>query len=172
MPPAGVGETEGMRVYLPATADDLAHPSLAPRWAHTVTQALRVALPDEDVEGLAESAMLAAADESVERIRTDGASVMRRVVVAADVDDTEIADAEIDDAEAAGDEERLPSAVLVRTAVPWSQVVSIHVDEGAAEADVRAAVAGDDDALERAAERDLLWYDVVELAQLRGELAE
>jgi hypothetical protein len=40
------------------------------------------------------------------------------------------------------------------------------VDEAAAEEDVVAALAGDDEAVERLAERDLLWYDASELDRL------
>lgn len=154
-----------MRVYLPATADDLDDPDgLDPRWAHTITGALRAALPDEDVEGLAEAAMLAAADESVERIRAQVSALPRRVVVAADVPGE-------DEPAGPGADERLPSAVLLDAPVPWAGVVSIHVDDADAADDVAAAIAGDDAALDRAAGRDLLWYDVVELDELRSELA-
>ena len=49
-------------------------------------------------------------------------------------------------------------------------MVSIHIDEPAAAADVTAAVDEDDDAVERAAEHDLLWHDVTERGQLVREL--
>ncbi|MCK6212048.1 hypothetical protein KZX45_16010 [Georgenia sp. EYE_87] len=154
-----------MRLYLPATATDLHDPAgIAPRWGHAVTPALRAELPDEDEEGLEMTATLAAADESVRLIAADG-SVPRRVVVVADV-----ADAAVQVPEVLG-EEQLPTAVELVSTVPWGDVVALHVDEPEAADDVRAAASGDDDALERAAERDLLWYDVVELADLRAELA-
>ncbi|WP_043503163.1 DUF6912 family protein [Georgenia sp. SUBG003] len=155
-----------MRLYLPATATDLDSPTgIAPRWAHAVTAALRAELPDEDDEGLEMAATLAAADESVRLIAADG-SVPRRVVVAADVPDDAVEIPEV------LGEEQLPTAVEVVSPVPWGTVVSVHVDERAAASDVRAAAAGDDDALERAADRDLLWYDVVELDDLRRELSD
>ncbi|MDD9205096.1 hypothetical protein PU560_01285, partial [Georgenia sp. 10Sc9-8] len=66
--------------------------------------------------------------------------------------------------------DQLPSAVRVTTTVPWPDVVSLHVDEADAAEDVAAASGGDAAALERAADRDLLWYDVVELADLRADL--
>jgi len=50
--------------------------------------------------------------------------------------------------------------------VVWSQVACVHVDEAAAAPDVVAAIAGDLGAAERLVERDLLWYDVSELASL------
>jgi hypothetical protein len=155
-----------MRLYLPATATDLRSPTGIPaRWAHAVTAALRAEFPDEDDEGLEMAATLAAADESVRLIADDG-SVPRRVVVAADVPDDAVQVPEV------LGEEQLPTAVEVVSTVPWNSVVSLHVDEDAAAGDVRAAAAGDDDALERAADRDLLWYDVVELDALRRELSE
>jgi hypothetical protein len=154
-----------MRLYLPATATDLRErDGLTPRWAHAVTRALRAELPDEDEEGLEMTATLAAADESVRLIGADG-SVPRRVVVVADVPDAAVQVPEV------LGEEQLPTAVEVVAAVAWGDVVTLHVDEPDAVDDVRAAAAGDDDALERAAERDLLWYDVVELADVRAQLA-
>jgi hypothetical protein len=42
-------------------------------------------------------------------------------------------------------------------------VVCAHVDEPAAAADVVEALTGDEDAVERLDERDLLWYDATEL---------
>ncbi|MEE6273413.1 DUF6912 family protein [Georgenia wangjunii] len=159
-----------MRIYVPAAAADLAEPDGLPvRWAHAVTPALTSALPDEDEEGLAEAAVLAAADESVTRLRERGSAVPRRVVVAADVPENHV---HVAVQRWSPDDDRLPSAVELTAPVTWRDVVSIHVDEPGAAEDVAAAVAGDDDALERAAERDLLWYDVVELDALRRELGE
>lgn len=153
-----------MRLYLPATARDLHdEDGIGPRWAHAVTQALRAELPDEDEEGLEMTATLAAADESVRLIAADG-SVPRRVVVVADVPDQAVQVPEV------LGEEQLPTAVELVRPVAWGDVVTLHVDEADAADDVRAAAAGDDEALERAAERDLLWYDVVELGDLRGQL--
>jgi hypothetical protein len=50
--------------------------------------------------------------------------------------------------------------------VSWDRVACAHIDEPAAEADVVAALGGDDVAGERLAERDLLWYDATELERL------
>ncbi|ACQ79520.1 conserved hypothetical protein [Beutenbergia cavernae DSM 12333] len=152
-----------MRVYLPASARDLAAPDGPPvgTSAHAVTPALRAALPDEDTEGLELAALLAAADASIALVAERG-DVPRRVVVAADVPDAEVSGEAPQDA--------LPSAVVVH-ALPWNDVVSIHVDDADAREDVAAAAAGDDDAFERAAERDLLWFDVVERGDLAAELS-
>ncbi|WP_127131807.1 hypothetical protein [Georgenia sp. SYP-B2076] len=154
-----------MRLYLPATAADLDNTAgITPRWAHAVTAALRAEMPEEDDEGLELVAMLAAADASVELIAADG-SVARRIVVAADVPDTSVLPPEV------LGEEQLPTAVELVAPVAWSRVVALHVDETEAVEDVAAAAAGDDHALERAADRDLLWFDILELDDLRRELA-
>ncbi|MFC7406360.1 DUF6912 family protein [Georgenia alba] len=161
-----------MRIYLPATAGDLADDAgVTPRWAHTVTGALRREMPDEEDEGLEMTATLAAADDSVRllagAVRADTASsllVPRRVVAAADVPDDAVAPA-------GADGDRLPTAVRLRETVTWDHVVALLVDEAAAEEDVAAAAAGDEEALERSAERDLLWYDVTERVDLLGELS-
>lgn len=155
----GLRETAVVRLYVPTTLPALADPAcLHPLTAHAVTAPLAAALPEEDVEGLEFAAMLAAADESVELVGADPAAPRRRVVVVAEVP---------------GPEPRarhgaLPSAVEPPSDIPWSRVVSLHVDDVDAAADVAAAADGDEAALDRAAERDLLWYDVSELDLLRG----
>ena len=147
-----------MRIYLPMTVADLADPDgVRPSAAHAVTRELAAALPGEDEEGLEFAALLAAADASVGLLSADPSVPSRRVVVVADVSGVPSA------ARAGG----LPSEVEPPAAVPWDQVVSLHVDDGDAESDVAAAAAGDEEALERAAERDLLWFDVSELDDLR-----
>lgn len=146
-----------MRLYVPATVRDLDHPDgLAPLSAHASTPALAAALPGEDAESLEYAALLAAADESVALLAADPGAPRRRVVVAADVPGALVP---------AGP---LPSGVAPPAHVPWSRVVSLHVDDADAVPDVTAAALGDDDALDRAAEHDLLWYDVTELAAVRA----
>lgn len=152
-----------MRVYLPATIAQLIHPEgLAPRVVHAVTPRLRAALPDEDDEGLEYAAQLLAADDSVDVL--EDTDVRRRVVVAADVPDTVVEALEGDDV--------APSAVRLVSAVSWSDVACAHVDEEAAEDDVAAARSGDEDAFERLADRDLLWFDVTELTTLAQSLLD
>ncbi|NCT91377.1 hypothetical protein GXB85_10490 [Cellulomonas sp. APG4] len=145
-----------MRIYLPSSLDELSASDLAPRVVHAVTSGLRAALPDEDEEGLEYAAQLLAADDSLDR---PGAGD-RRVVVAADVPEALVES--LEDA----DDGTAPSAVRLTARVTWDAVACAHVDEAAAEPDVRAARGGDDAAAERLAERDLLWYDVSELAGL------
>lgn len=161
-----------MRVYLPATAADLTAPALSPRTAHAATASLAAALPEEDQEGLEVSASLCAADSSLVRLsrpEADGSRpeadglADRRVVVAADVAPEHVR-------ELAPDEDVLPGTVQVTAPVPWDDVASLLVDEAAAEADVRAARGGDEAAFERAAEADLLWYDVCEREHLAAGL--
>ncbi|WP_149202610.1 DUF6912 family protein [Actinotalea subterranea] len=149
-----------MRIYLPCTLAELgAKAGLSPRVVHAVTPALRAALPDEDEEGLEYAAQLLAADDSLDRLDPTSVGGRRRVVVAADVP------AAVVDSVDEG-EEHAPSAVRLTTSVGWDDVACAHVDEPAAEGDVVAAAAGDEAALERLAERDLLWYDVSELGRL------
>lgn len=159
-----------MRIYLPATSEDLIAPDgLSPRCGHAITPALRQALAQEDDDGLADSALLAAADESVARLREAPAAAPRRVVLAVDVEERDVDVPRLTRPWQPGDD-RLPSAVDVRVTVPWRDVASIHVDEEDAGGDVTAAIA-DDDALDRAAERDLLWHDIVERPALAAELS-
>ncbi len=151
-------KTGAVRLYLPATLLDLrAADGLHPSAAHAATPALAEALPDEDVEGLEFAAMLAAADGSVALISADEAAPPRRVVVVADLS-----------AEFSQVTEGLPSEVAAPSLVAWTCVRSVHVDDVDAEADVAPAARGDAEALDRAAERDLLWYDVSELDALRS----
>lgn len=146
-----------MRIYLPSTLAELdPRHGLAPRLVHAVTPALRAVLPDEDEEGLEYAAQLLAADDSLDLLAGREAP-RRRVVVAADVPEAVVES--VDDAHA-------PSVVRLTTTVGWDDVASAHVDETAAEADVRAALDGDDDAAERLADRDLLWFDASELGRL------
>src|SRR5690625_1567488 len=164
-----------MRIYVPATAADIAAEAIAPRWAHAVTPALRQALPEEDDEGLAESAMLAAADESLLRLRAESRVVARRVVVVAEVPSASVTVPETRPWRP-GDE-RLPSAVEVLAPVGWQDVEAIHVDDTHSQDVVRRALrpaSGEAElaeAVEAAYELDLLWYDIVELSRLREELA-
>lgn len=144
-----------MRIYLPASAADLAAESgISARPAHAVTPALRSANPGESEEDLEVPAFLAAADASL-ALLTD-ADVPVRVVVAADVPTASPTLGEYLTEVSAPD-------------VPWSAVVSIHVDDpddGEAADLVRAAVGGDAEATEAADELDLLWFDVSERPQL------
>ncbi|MDO4242282.1 MAG: hypothetical protein Q4C85_00700 [Actinomyces sp.] len=154
-----------MRVYLPATGADLSAPRVSARRAHAVTPALAAALPEEDEEGLEVSASLCAADTSVELLATGARELAdRRVVLAADVDPELVREVAVE-----GDV--LPGTVELLGEVSWEQVAALLVDEAGAEADVSLARTGDEEAFERTAEADLLWYDVSEREALAAELA-
>ncbi|WP_407341822.1 DUF6912 family protein [Pengzhenrongella phosphoraccumulans] len=153
-----------MRIYLPATLLDLAPTptggrlALGPLRAHAVTPALRALFPDDEDEGLEYAAQLAAADDSLDLLGRTPQAPRLRLVLAADVADSEVSIVADDDA--------VPSAVDVAGGVPWDAIVCAHVDEPAAEPQVVAALAGEDDALEHLDERDLLWYDASEFSAI------
>jgi hypothetical protein len=167
-----------VRVYLPATpagleraqrAGALAGPDDAPPAAHAVTAAVREWYTEGDREDLEYAALLDASRSSLAMLPDDPSSLWRRVVVAADVPDDQVRPTG-----------RTRSEVQLAGAVPISAVVSVHIDEIAAEPAVveavgalSAAAAGDEDAqflLDEAEARDLLWYDVTELAVLVEEV--
>lgn len=149
-----------MRIYLPASAADLgAEEGISARSAHAVTSALRAANRGESDEDLEVPAFLAAAESSLDLL-TD-TDVPARVVIAADVPAAEPAPGE-------------DLTEVSAPPVPWSAVVSIHVDDpdDRETADlVRAAVGGAPEAVDAANELDLLWFDISERELLRGLLA-
>jgi len=149
-----------VRIYLPATLDEIAPGTtgLEARRAHAVTGALRAALPDEDDEGLEYAAQLAAADDSLERLRRSPSAPRLRVVVSVDVPEAVVV--------AVSDPQASPSTVEMVSGVGLVDVVAVHVDEPETAADVAAALAGDPEAVERVEEADLLWYDVTELGHI------
>ena len=166
---AEVGQTGRMRIYLPATAAHLRASVLGsshqPLTAHAATPALAQALPEEDEEGLEVSASLCAADASVVLLAEPEAAGLadRRIVIAADVDAENVREVPVE-----GDV--LPGTIEVTGEIPWEDVAALLVDEPEAQNDVRAARLGDEDAFERAADADLLWYDVTEREALAESL--
>jgi hypothetical protein len=166
-----------MRLYVPATLDELdaaAVTATAATWtvpsgpAHAVTPALASTLPDEDDEGLEWHAFLAAAHDSLVRVAgAAGGAVPLRVVVTVELP----ADAVL----VAPDPDDAPgSQVRVTRNVRGTPVIAVHVDEPEAAADVVEVLRAIDDdaepdldaALQRVTDRDLLWYDPTELAQI------
>ncbi|WP_432521273.1 DUF6912 family protein [Kineococcus sp. SYSU DK006] len=172
-----------MRVYWPTTLPALARAAqegrLAPGPAsvHAVTPALRDYYADADPRDLEEEleyvAMTDAAEQSLRLLAAPDASgaAPRRVVLALDVPDSAV---DVGERGAWTAPER--SRVQVRTALVLDDVVSVHVDDADAEADVRAALAalpaadaGDEDAVftvEACEGHELLWYDASELPLL------
>lgn len=159
-----------MRIYLPATltelpgidvaADGQASMTLSPRRAHALTSALRRAHPDEDEEGLEYAALLAAADDDLALLTENPQAPQLRLVLTLEVPDDAVGACAPDAAILN------PSAVEVESVVEGAVVVCAHVDEPAAAADVIETLAGDDKAVERLIDRDLLWYDTSEFSEI------
>jgi hypothetical protein len=174
-----------MRIYLPATLDELdavtvtddaARWTVGPRGAHAVTTALVRALPDEDEEGLEYAAALEAADDSLALVASRPDAPRQRLVVTLEVPDGAVQTVEAGAGVAEEDAPAASAVEIVRT-VPDVAIVCVHVDEPEAAPDVEAVLSaadGDgpeadealDDALERVTEHDLLWYDWSELADV------
>ncbi len=151
-----------VRIYIPATSADVSKEDLLPRLVHAVTRELEHAMPAEGEEVLESVAMGAAADDSL-RILTalaQGGETIRplRVVVVADVADSRV--------EPVSGDDLLPTARRLVRPVGWDAVASIHVDDDEALEDLLAAIGGDEQAFERVADEDLMWYDVEEREDL------
>lgn len=161
-----------MRLYLPATLDELdalrgGRLDLQPRRAHAATPALVRALADEGVEDLEEVEYLAqmfAADDSLVTIAGAPSVPWLRLVLSVDVPDGAVGP--VSGGRDSADDEPPLSAVEIREAVTGVLVVCAHVDEPEAATDVQAVMAGDEAAMERLTERDLLWYDTSELGSI------
>jgi hypothetical protein len=164
-----------MRVYLPTTLTALAcllragAIGPAPVRGYAVTPALREWYASGDLEELEYVAMAHAARESLRLLADDPQAPRRRVVLAADVPDEQIShDGGFDE----------PTQVEVSAPVAVDRVVSAHVDDLLAAADIAGAVAalpaadkGDDDAqftVDGAEGHELLWYAAQELPYLAG----
>src|SRR5262249_47941844 len=119
---------------------------------------------DEELEYVA---MLAAAKQSLRMLDADQDAPRRRVVLAADVPDTQVSWHAYDDE---------PAAAEGGMVIPAKAIPSGHVDERDAVADVAAAAdaiaaadAGDDDAsftVDSAEAHELAWYATQELEYL------
>jgi len=162
-----------MRVYLPTTLTALARllrtgaVGPAPVRGFAVTPALREWYASGDLEELEYVAMAHAARASLRLLAGDPQAPRRRVVIAADLPDEQIEhDGGFDD----------PSLVEIRAPVTVDRVVSGHVDDVLAVADIAEAVAalpaadqGDEDArftVDGAEGHELLWYASQELGFL------
>lgn len=165
-----------MRVYLPATTAHLR--SLletgalgpAPLTAFAVTPGLREWYVDDDIEELEYAATLEAARASLRLLDAQPSAARRRVVVAADVPDAEVA--------VRDDLDR--GVVRVSTPIPMAVIASVHVDDSDAEEVVSraaesivAADLGDDaaqDAVDDAEGYELSWYASQEIGALLARL--
>ncbi|HEX6471153.1 MAG TPA: hypothetical protein VF069_18785 [Streptosporangiaceae bacterium] len=170
-----------MRVYLPSTLPALAQALTSggigpvPVRAYAVTPALREWYADGDLEELEYAALTAAARASLRLLADAPGAPPRRVVLAAEVPDGEVARQPGDALMDAGPDRAL---VWLTAPVPTSKIVSGHVDDLAAIEDVRtaaaalhAADAGDEDAaftVGAAEGHELMWYATQELPHLLG----
>jgi hypothetical protein len=159
-----------MRVFVPGTLPllrRLRESGLpAPLAAHAVTGALREWYVDGDGEELEYAASSEAAAASLRLLAADPDAPPRRVVVAAELPDAQVRPAP----------GGARSAVVLGVDLTTDRVVSIHVDDDDAAADVAAAArcvpaadAGEEQAqltVEDADGHELLWYDVTELDDL------
>jgi hypothetical protein len=159
-----------MRVYLPYTLPALAGLSTstvigpAPVRGFAVTPTLREWYSSGDIEELEYIALLHAARASLRLLQADPDAPRRRVVLAAELPDQQIMTV-------AGFDE--PAVVEIKCPVEFRDIVSGHVDDPAAMADIAAAVAalpaadtGDGDAqfaVDGAEGHELLWYATQEL---------
>jgi hypothetical protein len=162
-----------VRVYLPATLSAVAGllslgqfmPSAARGYA--VTPALREWYASGDIEELEYVALTHAARRALRLLAADPAAPRRRVVLAAEIPDDQVK------ATATGGD---PAEVAVVGAVRLQDIVSGHVDDAGASAEIAAAVealaaaeAGDEDArfaVDAAEGFELGWYATQELAEL------
>jgi Family of unknown function (DUF6912) len=163
-----------MRVYLPFTLPALAKllgeaQTAAPARGYAVTPALREWYSSGDEEELEYVAMTQAARASMRMLLDEPGAPPRRVVLAAEVPQDQVV------AVAGFDE---PAVVEIGVPVRLADVVSGHIDDPGAEADVRAAMAalpaadgGDEDAkftVDGAEGHELMWYATQELWHVTG----
>jgi hypothetical protein len=170
-----------MRVYLPSTLSALARALASgeigpvPVRAYAVTPTLREWYAEGDLEELEYAALTAAGRASLRLIADAAAAPPRRVVLVAEVPDDVVTKQPGDGDLDAGADRAL---VWLMAPVPIAKVVSGHVDDLAAAADVRTAVAalpaadaGDEDAqfsVGAAEGHELMWYATQELRHLFG----
>lgn len=178
-----------MRIYVPATLDELdavthapdaARWTIAPRRAHAVTKELEAALPEEDAESLEYVAALNAADDSLALIAGRADAPHQRVIITVEVPDAVVAPA---DGDVPDDDDPVASEIQVTGTVEGVAIVCVHVDEPDAATDIADVLAAADEesdsedvsgvneesesaldeALQRVTDRDLLWYDWSEI---------
>jgi hypothetical protein len=161
-----------VRVYLPSTLPAVAGllrvgELQPPVRGYAVTPALREWYSSGDMEELEYVAMMHAARESLRLLAADLAAPRRRVVLAAEVRDEQVStNADFDE----------PAQVEIAGPVPLRDIVSGHVDDAAASAEIALAVtalaaaeAGDEDArfaVDGAEGHELAWYATQELGDV------
>ena len=160
-----------MRVYLPSTLSDLAvilrARQIEPGTAYAVTPALREAYASGDQEELEYVALTQGARASLRLLAADPEALRRRVVLAADVDDSLVVISTDADN---------PAQVAVTVPIATTRLVCAHADDAQAENDIQKAIQalpeadqGDDDAafeVDQAEGHELGWYAAQELPDL------
>lgn len=110
-------------------------------------------------------ATLAAADDSLRLLAKKPDLVRRRLICV-----TEVSNSLLQMPERGTD--LLPTAVHLTSALDWSKVESIHLDEEGGEALVQRAIDGDEQAFIESGEIELLWFDVSERQILSAQLIQ
>ena len=162
-----------MRVFLASTltllAESLRAGQVGSAGMHgfAVTPTLREAYASGDAEELEYVALTEAARASLRLLALYPAPPARRVVLAAEVPESQLTWADLDGT---------PGAVATAGPVPMSWIASAHVDDLAAAPDISAAAratdaadAGDEDAMftvDGAEGHELCWYATQELSYL------
>jgi hypothetical protein len=169
-----------MRVYVPTTLNALAKAQAegslgtAPLQAYAVTPALREWYLSDDIEELEYAALVRAAQSSLRLLAGDDEAPRRRVVLALDVPDHEVAlhnDAELADPAALGAVALSEAPVLAKAAAVHADAddAEVREDVTAAVAAIAAADAGDEDArfvVDGAEDHELLWFATQEISGL------
>lgn len=165
-----------MRVYIPGTSTSLGQLATsgifgsAPLTAFAVTPGLREHYLDDDIEELEYAAFLQASRASLRLLDADPSAARRRIVIAADVSEEYLV--------VRDDLDR--GVVRISAAVSISWCVSVHCDDGDAEAAVAEAVPlvdaadlGDPNAEDKVDDVDgfeLCWYATQEIGELLAEI--
>lgn len=158
-----VCETDRMRVYLPATSSDLVDDR--PPLTSGFTAVVPASATGEEAEVLEDAAQTEAGLASLLRLReATGTQARRRIILAADANDTSVA--VLDPADATS-----PIAEVAPGQLSWTDVVAILVDDADAEPAVsRVLEAEDQDQADLAVaelwEHALGWYDITERSLL------
>ncbi len=140
-----------MRVYIPGSVSQLKEIAAGlwePTHAFAATERMLELVPQLDPDEVADEVIHAAAMHSALQMHSP-----LRVVVAADVPRADVA----------VERDAHPASVAISGRLTRDAIACVFVDEPHAEQDAAGAIAGDESAQERLAERDLLWYDASEI---------
>lgn len=152
-----------MRIYLPATLDEIAHGDLVlpGRIGYGITPELVDTYPDEDDEGLEFVAQQTAAMACLMLLAAQPGSAPLRVVVAVDIRPDQL----VEPVSALSAQELVAAAVGRTADLVVGGAACFLVDEPSA-AELVAAVVADPERIEELEGCDLLWYDVTEAGRI------